>query len=238
LLIHEIQDFFRAVPRVSAGRGHSRDFAILALGFVEGLRVSEIAGLEASQVDLRAQLRRKGGRVQTLPRETRAAQMLADWIVQRNTLVSTTETALFVSATGRRISVRSIQRLYSRIRGHLGLLKHATPHTARHSFVTAELDLGADITVVSRLAGHASIVTTMKYRHLVDTASRAAVALLGGLIPDEVVPGEQESLEVPAGQLRFNLQRVSTLPEAMLVSANDRLRPRKLGRRHGDWSGS
>ena len=73
-------------------------------------------------------------------------------------------------------------------RRHVGTPNRVTPHTARHSFITLELASGAEISVVSRLAGHASVTTTMRYRHLLDGEARRTVALLEPLIPPELRP--------------------------------------------------
>ena len=195
LFVPEVQGFFRAIPRVSPSPEVARDRAILALLFTVGLRVSELARLDVSQIDLRTStvlgVRRKGGRVQTLPLEPRTVHLLSDWFEQRSRDVST-EQALFLSRLGTRLSVRSIERLFERLRTYTGTPKRVTPHTARHSFITIELALGADITVVSRLAGHASISTTMRYRHLVEAEPRKAVGLLGVVIPSELVHAQTD----------------------------------------------
>lgn len=190
LYVTEAWAFILAIEKVSPEYLRTRDRAMLGLLFTLGLRVSELVRLNISQIDVTSSLiistKRKGGRVQDLPIAAEAARLLRRWIAERPRLAAPGDLALFVSRRGTRLTPRSVERLFERIRKHVGTAKHATPHTARHSFITIALARGADITVVSRLAGHASVATTMRYRHLLDTEPRRAVALLGAVIPAEL----------------------------------------------------
>ena len=193
LIVHEVQNFFRAVSAASRPEEHERDRAILALLFALGLRLSELVRLDVVQVDLASKtllgVVRKGGRQQSLPLEAGAVELLQRWLEERPAFARPDETALFVSRRGTRLSGRTVERLFERLRRQVGTPKHVTPHTARHSFITIDLALGADISVVSRLAGHASVTTTMKYRHLLDHEPRAAVDRLGVVFPEEILRG-------------------------------------------------
>lgn len=213
LFVPEVVRFIRAAREVSLAGEQARDLALLAVFFTVGLRVSELVQLNVSQLELEAgrllSVRRKGQRVQHLRLEPRTSHLLRLWLDERAHRVEPGEQALFVSNRRTRLSVRSAQRLFERVRRQTGTALHVTPHTARHSFVTNELMLGADITVVSRAAGHATIATTMRYRHFLDSELSAAVGLLGVVIPPELAPapanaatqnnepGKQQHLDTP-----------------------------------------
>ncbi len=187
----EVQATFRAAPRVSRSEQRARDLAMLALLFLAGLRVNELVQLDVHQLDLGGStllgVLRKRGRVQDIPLAKGTMRLLEAWLPDRAGVAAPDEEALFVSRRGRRISVRTIQRLFERLRQRTGTAKRVTPHTARHSFITLELASGAELSVVSRLAGHASVTTTMRYRHLLDGEARSAVSLLEPLIPPELL---------------------------------------------------
>lgn len=156
-----------------------RDHAILELLYSSGLRVSELVGLNMDQVDMNESLVRihgKGDKERLVPIGSQAMTALADYLSERENVILVKDvdvTAVFLNKNGTRLTVRSVQRLVSRVTGESGLNKSATPHTIRHSFATHMLGAGADLRSIQELLGHKSLSTTQKYTHVgVDELSK------------------------------------------------------------------
>ncbi len=155
--------------------GALRAEAIVAIGVYAGLRVSEITHLDRGDVDLLARTIRvrqgKGGKDREVPAHQRVAAALLAYLSTR----VDDDPALFLSRAGRRIGVRSVQRLVAQIATDAGLAKHITPHKLRHTFATALLDADVDLRTVQELLGHASIATTQIYTHVSNPRKQRAI---------------------------------------------------------------
>ncbi len=155
-----------------------RDRAILETMYSAGLRVSEVMGLNDSDLDFEAAIARvrgKGRKERLAPIGSYAIRALKRWLAVRKVSPrepSGAETPVFVNKFGRRLTTRSVGRLLEKYLRQTGLDRRTTPHSLRHSFATHLLDRGADIRSVQELLGHKSLVTTQIYTHVSTTALR------------------------------------------------------------------
>jgi integrase/recombinase XerC len=150
-----------------------RNLAILELFYSTGMRLSELRGLSRQDVDMITQqvkVRGKGRKERLIPIGDHAQRAMRNYESKRDELIraigaKADRTAFFLSAQGKRMSVRTIQMavtsLLDRIDENAGL----SVHSLRHTFATHLLDAGADLRAVQELLGHASIATTQIYTH-------------------------------------------------------------------------
>jgi integrase/recombinase XerC len=152
-----------------------RERALFELLYATGLRVSEAAGLDLSDLDFSSRLLRvtgKGNRERIVPFGEAAAEALRAYFPSRDALRRRAEREgargepLFVNARGGRLTPRSMARLLKRRLRAAGLPEEISPHALRHTFATHLLQAGADLRAIQELLGHASLSTTQKYTHL------------------------------------------------------------------------
>ena len=145
-----------------------RDRAILELLYSSGLRVSELAGLLISNMNLDEAVvlvRGKGKKERLVPVGRKAVEALRAYLPLRMGLGSD-ETGVFLNARGGRLTDRSVRRIVINYARKLALSGKVSPHTIRHTFATHLLHGGADLRVIQELLGHSSLSTTQKYTHL------------------------------------------------------------------------
>lgn len=151
-----------------------RDRAVLEVLYGTGLRISELCGLDLSDLDLEAGLLRafgKGGKERIVPLGRCARDALTSWLAPggREELLPESVAqrgdadALFLNRRGRRLSRQSAWELVRRHGLAAGLAGKLSPHVLRHSCATHLLDHGADVRAVQELLGHSSISTTQVY---------------------------------------------------------------------------
>lgn len=161
-----------------------RDKAILELLFSTGLRVSELAKLEKTDVNTKKDeftIKGKGKKSRIVFLSEQAKHWIDEYLKLRKNDMNP---FLFISHDKRSkhertvstkgdtefspITPRSIQRLVKKYTRAAGITKDVTPHTLRHSFATDLLQNGADIRSVQSMLGHESITTTQIYTHITD----------------------------------------------------------------------
>jgi tyrosine recombinase XerC len=148
-----------------------RDRAMLEVLYATGLRVSELLGLRLDQMDWSERSMRvigKGTKERIVLVGDLAVDALETYVHRGRPLLlgGRSTDALFLSHLGSPLSVRGFHVV---LQGHVqavGLTKHVTPHTLRHSFATHLLEGGADLRSVQELLGHASVGTTQVYTHI------------------------------------------------------------------------
>jgi integrase/recombinase XerD len=169
----EVDRLLGAAPATSP-RG-IRDAAMLATLYATGLRVSELCGLLAADVNLTAGYVRvtgKGGKTRVVPIGEIARARIEAYLPIRHDLDRRGAGELFLTERGRRMTRQGFWKLLGRHARAAGIRRVVTPHTLRHSFATHLLERGADLRAVQAMLGHeamlghADIATTQIYTHV------------------------------------------------------------------------
>jgi integrase/recombinase XerC len=146
-----------------------RDRALFELAYSSGLRVSELVGLDLEALDARSgevRVTGKGSKTRIVPVGQHALTALGAYMRLRGRLAGPAERALFVGRSGRRVSVREVQRRIKRWAALAGIDADVHPHMLRHSFASHVLQSSGDLRAVQEMLGHASISSTQVYTHL------------------------------------------------------------------------
>lgn len=150
--------------------GDGRDRAILNLFYGGGLRLSEVAGIQPSDIEYEQGTVRvlgKGRKTRIVPvgrTAIEAVRYYAEWRAAQGPVLP--GAPLFRNSQGGPLSARSIARLVKRYARSVMGAENASPHALRHSFATHLLDRGADLLAVKEMLGHESVRTTQIYTHV------------------------------------------------------------------------
>ncbi len=89
-------------------------------------------------------------------------ETIDDYLKKSRKIISKTD-SLFIGENGGKLSPRIIQNLVSQVRLEVGLPESVTPHALRHSFASHLLENGANLRIIQKLLGHASLSSTQIY---------------------------------------------------------------------------
>jgi len=154
------------VAQLLAAAMPGRERMLLETAYGCGLRISELLGLQVTDIDASRMVvtvrHGKGGKDRQVPLSARLLSALRRWwCTHRHPCW------LFPGKTpARPLSDGMVQRIVGRVVQRAGLRKKATLHTLRHSYATHLLEAGVDVVTLQKLLGHSDLSTTARYLHL------------------------------------------------------------------------
>ena len=160
-----------AVPNTRKPGG-IRDRAVLELIYASGLRATELVSLKLQDVNFDlgiVKVMGKGRKERIVPFGGKARKSIERYckaVRPKWTARHPSESALFVSRLGRRMSRQALWGIVKTTARKAGIKKVLYPHIFRHSFATHLLESGADLRVLQEMLGHSDISTTQIYTHV------------------------------------------------------------------------
>ena len=170
-----------ALLNAVSGRDEARNYAVILLALVCGLRVSEIVGIDLNDLRIASGeafllVRGKGRKERQVFLPENCVEAIEDYMAIRETTYhpdKQSQNALFLSRKHHRISVDAVQ-LFLKNTCQKGGITLISPHKLRHTSATLMLQNGVDIRTIMDVLGHSSLSTTQRYTHINNDDFRAA----------------------------------------------------------------
>jgi len=142
-----------------------RDKMIFQLLIYTGVRVSELCDIKLKHIDFltcHLKIVGKGGKIREIPLKLEVVEVIKEYLVERAASTFADSEYLVLGQRGalQRDAINTILEKYTK---ELGLGIKLKPHTFRHTFCTRLVSKGVPLTTVSKLAGHSSVETTVKF---------------------------------------------------------------------------
>jgi len=155
-----------------------RDYCMITLFLNCGLRLSELRGINLSDIkEDTLTVIGKGNKERTIYLNAACIRAIDDWIMNRNEYKIKDRDALFLSERGYRISHQMIQYIVKKRLFESGIdTKVYSVHKLRHTAATLMYKYGqVDIRSLQTILGHSSVATTQIYTHIDDQSLHEAV---------------------------------------------------------------
>lgn len=164
LTLQEVGQILRAAER---GIHSERDYCLIQMCFLQGLRVSELCGMRLSDIDLTGRavfVRRLKNSLSTQhPLFDAELPALMRWLRVRRRWRDADSDWLFLSQKGGPLSRHQVRLLLRRYGEMGGISVSAHPHMLRHGCGYALADLGRDTRLIQDYLGHRNIQHTVIY---------------------------------------------------------------------------
>lgn len=180
------------------GPFQERDYCILTLFLNCGLRISELIGLNLSDIrEDQLRVLGKGNKERILYLNSACQDAIRDWLAARNSMGVIDKNALFISQRRTRISKAAVEKLVKKYLTMAGLdSSQYSPHKLRHTAATLMLQNGVDVRTLQEVLGHEHLNTTQIYTHVDNENLRiAAKANPLGRVRQKKRPKEEPSAE-------------------------------------------
>ncbi|MBP5493173.1 MAG: tyrosine recombinase XerC [Clostridiales bacterium] len=156
-----------------------RDYCIVTLFLNCGMRLSELQGINLSDIsEDTLRVVGKGNKERTIYLNQACLSALEDYYPQRSAMKIKDDKALFLSKRGTRLSTQMIQNIIKRLLTASGIdASNYSVHKLRHTAATLMYKYGqVDIRSLQTILGHQSVATTQIYTHVDDDSLHEAAS--------------------------------------------------------------
>ena len=168
-----VQEINKVIDSIDLSKPEGvRNKAMLETLYSCGLRVSELVELKISNLffnDGFIKVTGKGNKERLVPIGSSALKQITIYKNETRCHLSPqkdNEDYLFLNRRGAKLSRVMVFTIIKELAHKIGMKKHISPHTFRHSFATHLIEGGADLRAVQEMLGHESLTTTEIYTHL------------------------------------------------------------------------
>ena len=165
----EVKNVFLSLSQDEYDFNSIRNRCVIELLYGCGLRCSELCNLTFKNVDLESRILRvlgKGNKTRLIPFTAIVENILNDYYLAcKRENLDIKQGFLLKKINGNRFNNQSVYILVNKIMQLFPRLKQKSPHILRHSYATHLIENGAELTTVSSLLGHSSIISTQTYLH-------------------------------------------------------------------------
>lgn len=171
----EYKQLLETIQKTASPFFKLRDLLIVSLFLSSGLRVSELVGLQLSDIDLdneTIKVHRKRNKHQTLPLNASVADLFHQYLAVRP---QSDTNHVFVSKKHTGMRANSVFCMVRKYLALAGIKKSRSCHLLRHTCFTSLLAKGVNLVIIQTLANHSNINTTKRYLHINDVQIRDAV---------------------------------------------------------------
>jgi len=160
------------------GKNKARDYCIVCLFLNCGLRISEIVGLNVS--DIKGDSLRvlgKGNKTRIVYLNEACVHAINEYLQERKLIAAIDKNALFLSNRRKRMSTDAVHAMVKKTLKAAGLdASKYSSHKLRHTAATLMLSNGVDVRTLQEVLGHDNLNTTQIYTHIDNTELRIAAA--------------------------------------------------------------
>ncbi len=174
--------------KIHHSRYVKRDIAIIVTFLTTGMRISELVGLNVSDVDfdnMSLKITRKGGNQAFLYFDFETYDAIFDYLEERKLKGNYDLPPLFLSSRKNRMSVEAVRVMVEKYAKIAAPLKKITPHKLRSTYGTMLYQGTGDIYLVADVLGHKDVNTTRKHYAAIVEDNRRKAASVVKLLDDD-----------------------------------------------------
>ena len=171
--ITKIRNYVKSEYYLKKSFNNLRNILIVEILFQNALRNFEIRSLNVDTIDRETgeyKIKQKGGAIKECVLSDKALDLYNKYLDER-LKINAKDNSLFISSYKQRLSSSGLEKIISNITKSVGITNF-TPHTARHTSLTAYMENGFSVTETAKMAGHSNPQTTYSFYYHPNTNTK------------------------------------------------------------------